>query len=202
MKLRILAVAMAVVPLSLEAQAFGLHDCGHGQTVECYRKVHTPDLYTTRYKSVMVKPGWWETKTVPAVYGHHQKRVLVTPGQTVWHTQPAQWGVIHEQREVRSGYYAWVNKGGWHRHGDVICKEYHPPEVATVERKVLVAPEKRVAQHVPARYEWVNQPYMIRPAQTVRVYHPPVYEHVAERVLVQQGTSHLVPVEKTCLKGC
>ena len=49
-------------------------------------------------------------------------------------------------------------------------------------RLIVVAPEKRVAQHIAATYQWVDEPYLIQPARTQRVFHPPVYETVAERV--------------------
>lgn len=195
---RFLAVATAAAILSpLASQpALAFHDradCGSGHAAECYREVRTPDLYTTRHKSVMVAPGWWETNTVPAVYGHHHKRVMVTPGQTVRHVQAAQWGVIHQQQVVRPGYEAWERRGG-RFHDDIICKVQVPAQVATIERRVLVAAEKRVHQHIPARYEWSDQPYLIRPAHTTRVYHAPVYQAVAERVLVQRGSTALQPV--------
>jgi hypothetical protein len=211
MKSRLLAVAAAALlaPLGPVAAEAG-HDCGHHRHAECYKAVTSPDLYTTRHKSVMVKPGWWESRTEPAVYGSRQKKVMVQAGQTVWHTQPAQWGVVHEKKVVRPGYDRWVRSGGHHRrdlfslirhpHGhpghvhDVMCKEHVPAEMATVERKVMVAPEKKVAQHIPARYEWVDEPYLIRPAKTVRVYHAPVYDTVHERVLVQKGTTTWQPV--------
>lgn len=232
MKSRILALAAiaAAIPLAApSAHAFFDRDrgCATPQAVECYKAVQTPDLYTVRHKQVMVKPGWWETRTIPAVYGNRQKQVMVTPGQTVWHTTPAQWGTVHEQRVVQPGYQAWVRSGahqrrdllsdlfGRGRDGDgcgcaqqttceTVCKVQMPPQTETVERKVMVTPEKRVAQHVPATYQWVNEPYLIRPAQTQRVYHPPVYETVAERVLVQRGTTTYQPVAPAapCASPC
>lgn len=197
--------------------------CATPQAVECYKAVQTPDLYSTRHKQVMVKPGWWETKTVPAVYGNRQKQVMMTPGQTVWHTQPAQWGVVHEQRVVQPGYQAWVRSGAHQRrdfigdifgHGrrdangcgcaassgcapvvsETVCKVAVPAQTETVERKVMVSAEKRTAQHIPATYQWVNEPYLMQPARTQRVFHPAVYETVAERVLVQRGTTTYQPV--------
>ena len=224
MKYRFLAIAGAVAALPFaSADAFAFFDragsgCATPQAVECYKAVQTPDLYTTRHKHVMVKPGWWETKTIPAVYGNRQKQVMVTPGQTVWHTQPAQWGVVHEQRVVQPGYQAWVRSGAHQRRdflGDVfghgrggdgcgcqapqpacetVCKVAVPAKVETVARQVMVSPEKRSAQHVPATYQWVAEPYLIQPARTQRVYHPPVYETVSERVLVQRGTTMMQPV--------
>jgi hypothetical protein len=222
MKHRSLALAiaaLAIAPLATPASAFFDRDrgCATPNAVECYKAVQTPDLYTVRHKQVMVKPGWWETRTIPAVYGNRQKQVMVTPGQTVWHTTPAQWGSVQEQRVVQPGYQAWVRSGanqrrdflgdifGRGRDGDgcgcaqqttceTVCKVAVPPQVETVERKVMVAPEKRVAQHVPATYQWVNEPYLIRPAKTERMFHPPVYETVAERVLVQRGTTTYQPV--------
>jgi hypothetical protein len=217
MKSRLLAMAGAaacLLPLA-SGQALAGFDrpgCGTTYVAECYRQVTTPDLYTTRHRTVMVKPGWWESRTEPAVYGSRKKQVLVQPGQTVWHTQPAQYGVVHEQRVVRPGYDAWVRRGGHHGrldifhmfhrrdHGhpghvhDEMCKVHVPPQVESVPRTVMVAPEKRVAQHIPARYDWVDEPYMIRPAKTTRVYHPPVYDTVSERVLVQRGTTSWQPV--------
>lgn len=234
MKYRFLAAvaaAAAVLPLATsDALAFfdRASNCAP-QAVECYKAVQTPDLYTTRHKQVMVKPGWWETRTTPAVYGHRQKRVMVTPGQTVWHTQPAQWGVVHEQRVVSPGYQAWVRSGAHQRrdflgdifgHGrrggdgcgcttapacETVCKVNVPAQMQTVERKVMVAPEKRVAQHIAATYQWVDEPYLIQPARTHRVFHPPVYETVAERVLVQRGTTTYQPVAAPaapCGSGC
>ena len=225
MKYRFLAIAGAVAALPFaSADAFAFFDragsgCATPQAVECYKAVQTPDLYTTRHKHVMVKPGWWETKTIPAVYGNRQKQVMVTPGQTVWHTQPAQWGVVHEQRVVQPGYQAWVRSGAHQRrdflgdifgHGrrdangcgcapaapacETVCKVNVPAQTETVERKVMVAPQKRTAQHVPATYQWVNEPYLIQPARTQRAFHPAVYETVAERVLVQRGTTTYQPV--------
>lgn len=227
-RLAILGAAAALPLATTDAMAFfdrGGSGCATPQAVECYKAVQTPDLYTVRHKQVMVKPGWWETKTVPAVYGNRQKQVMVTPGQTVWHTQPAQWGVVHDQRVVQPGYQAWVRSGAHHRrdllgeifgHGrrgdgcgtpavsETICKVAVPAQVETVERKVMVAPEKRVPQHIPATYQWVNEPYLIQPARTQRVYHPPVYETVAERVLVQRGTTTYQPVAPapTCGSTC
>ena len=220
--LAIAAAAAVIVPFA-SADAFAFHDlfgsrsgCATPNAVECYKSVQTPDLYSTRHRNVMVKPGWWETLTVPAVYGNRPKQVMVTPGQTVWHTHPAQYGVVHEQRVVQPGYQAWVRSGAHQRrdfigdifgHGsrdgcgcapattcETVCKVSVPAQVESVARQVVVAPEKRVAQHVAATYGWVEQPYLIRPAQTRRVYHPPVYETVAERVLVQRGTTSLQPV--------
>ena len=224
MKYRLLAIAAAAavaVPFA-SADAFAFFDrasgCATPQATECYTAVQTPDLYTTRHKQVMVKPGWWETHTVPAVYGARQKQVMVTPGQTVWHTQPAQWGTVHESRVVQPGYQAWVRSGAHQRrdflgdifgHGrggdgcgcqaaqpacETVCKVSVPAQVETVARNVMVAPEKRTAQHIPATYQWVDQPYLMQPARTQRVYHPPVYETVAERVLVQRGTTTYQPV--------
>ena len=222
MSLRSVALAgviAAIVPIAApDAFAFFDRDrgCATPNAVECYKAVQTPDLYSVRHKQEMAKPGWWETRTVPAVYGNRQKQVMVTPGQTVWHTTPAQWGSVQEQRVVQPGYQAWVRSGANQRRdflGDIfgrgrgdgcgcaeqtscetVCKVQVPPQTETVERKVMVAPEKRVAQHVPATYQWVNEPYLIQPARTTRVFHPPVYETVAERVLVQRGTTTYQPV--------
>ena len=47
---------------------------------------------------------------------------------------------------------------------------------------------------MPATYQWVDQPYLMQPARNHRVYHPPVYETVSERVLVQRGTTTYHPV--------
>ena len=220
MKYRMLAIAAAaavIVPFaSHDASAFFDRDRGCApQATECYHAVQTPDLYTTRYKNVMVTPGWWENHTVPAVYGSRQKQVMITPGQTVWHTTPAQWGVVHEQHVVSPGYQAWARSGAYQRrdflgdifgHGrgdgcgcattacETVCKVSVPARVESVARQVIVAPEKRYAQHVPATYQWVDQPYLIQPARSHRAYHPPVYETVSERVLVQRGTTHYQPV--------
>jgi hypothetical protein len=233
MKHRILAIAAAAalaVPFST-VDAFAFFDrasgCSTPNAVECYKAVQTPDLYTTRHKSVMVKPGWWESRTVPAVYGNRQKQQMVTAGQTVWHTQPAQWGTVHEQRVVQPGYQAWVRSGAHQRrdfigdifsHGrgdsngcgcqapqpacETVCKVSVPAKVETVARQVMVSPEKRHAQHVPATYQWVSEPYLIQPARTHRVFHPPVYETVAERVLVQRGTTSYHPVAAPAAPAC
>jgi hypothetical protein len=238
MKYRFLAIvgaAAVIMPLA-SADAFAFFDRASGcapQATECYKAVATPDLYSTRHKQVMVKPGWWESHTVPAVYGNRQKQVMMTPGQTVWHTQPAQWGTVHEQRVVQPGYQAWVRSGAHQRrdfigdifgHGrgdangcgcqapqpacETVCKVSVPAKVETVARQIMVAPEKRTAQHVAATYQWVNEPYLIKPASTQRLYHPPVYETVAERVLVQRGTTTYQPVAApvhvapTCGSSC
>jgi hypothetical protein len=233
MKYRFLAIAGAFAALPFaSSDAFAFFDrassgCATPHAVECYKAVQTPDLYTTRHKQVMVKPGWWETKTVPAVYGNRQKQVMVNPGQTVWHTQPAQWGTVHEQRVVQPGYQAWVRSGAHQRrdflgdifgHGrrggdgcgcapvttscETVCKVSVPAKVETVARQVMVAPEKRTAQHIPATYQWVNEPYLIQPARTQRHFHQAVYETVAERVLVQRGTTSYQPVAAPVVSNC
>jgi hypothetical protein len=210
-----MAGAMTVVsPFAASTAYAGGSGCGHPHAVECYQKVQvSPDLYTTRYKHVMVKPGWWETKTIPAVYGSRQKRVMVAPGRTVVHQEPAQWGVVYEQKVVKPATTRWVRGSSnehrrfdlfdrlRHPHGhaqhvhDEMCKVEVPAQMQTVERRVQTAPAKRVVEHIPARYEWVDEPYLIQPAKTTKVYHQPVYERVAERVLVKKGEMGWRPSE-------
>jgi hypothetical protein len=219
MKARFLALAGAVAVATpfgaVIAQAGGggeTADCRTHKSVTCYERVQTaPDLYTTRYRAVMVKPGWWETRTIPAVYGTRQKRVMVTPGKTVYHETPAQWGAVYETRVKHPGSERWVKQPHGerrdlfhrlrHPHGhpehvhDVMCKVVTPPTYETVEKKVMVAPAKRVPQHIAAHYEWVEEPYLIRPARTERVYHPPIFDRVADRILVKPAEYGMRPVE-------
>ena len=80
--LLVAGAALLVFPLMAEkAEAFDFHRSPHhSKPLVCYQKVHTPPVYGTVSRRVMVKNGWYENRSKPrsmkpAVYGSRSHRV-------------------------------------------------------------------------------------------------------------------------------
>lgn len=182
-----IAVVVALAALaSTEARAWGYHQRWHRAT-SCYQKVARPATYTTMARQVMLKPGWWELRTLPAEYRQEHYRTLVQAERTSFEATSAVYETVAATAVVRRGYSTWVRKTG-HGYREVMCKVEVPAEIATLYKKVLVSHGSRVARRQPAVYATATRSVLVRGGRKSRVYHPPVHGVVSERVLVSPGS--------------
>jgi hypothetical protein len=189
------------------------HGCG-GQAVECYEKVRLPDVYATRARQVVVRPGYsqvvttppvvvdrpervvvspghWQAVATPAVTGTRAERVLVAPASRSYSDVPAVTRTVHETVVVHPGGVQWQHKRGWFGR-EKLCKVQTAPVTRTVAHNVVVAPARRVAHVTPAVYETVERSVVVRPASVQHVYQPPVHGYVNRQVVVQPATQRVI----------
>lgn len=130
-----------------------------GYAASCYEQVHTPPVYQTVHEQVMVSPGGKHVEVVPPVYGTVERKVVVRPASTSWRVIPAQYA--------------------WHK------------------EKVLIEPARKVSRVIPAVTRTIHRQVMVSEGgwgwewQVIKgrkvlckVKRPPVYQTVAERVVV------------------
>jgi hypothetical protein len=192
--------------------AFG-DGCGE-RAIECYDKVRTPDVYATRTRPVLVRPGWrevvamppvvgnvavpvvvrpgrWRTVATPPVYGTRLERVLVRPRTKSYEVIPPEIRRVEQTVVVSRGGIAWEHRRGFFGR-EKLCKVVTPPVTRTVMRDVVVTPAQRVVHVTPAVYQTVPRAVLLRPAAAARVYEPPVPGLIARSVVVRPATAQVI----------
>ena len=81
--------------------------------------------------------------------------------------------------------------------GEIMCRVEVPAKYKTVERKVLIEPERVVEETIPARYETITKRVLVREATVERREIPAVYDKRTVRVMVEpeRSVQELVPAE-------
>lgn len=164
-----------------------------------------------------MKAGEWETKTTPAVYETRERQVLVEPAKVIWHVTPPIFKTERVSKEVKSGYGH--DQGYGHGHG------HSKNAVLSYDKKVLVEPAKRHAEHVAAVYKtekysvlvtaehhekiWHKPVYetkqeeiVVHPARQIKVYHQPIVEWRDEKVLIKAAHTFKRPIYKAYGEKC
>lgn len=132
-----------------------------GYAAACYERTHSPAVYRTVHEKVMVDPGGKHVEVIPAVYGTQKRRVEVRPAREKWHVVPARWGYQNEKVLVEQAY---------------TVARVIPAVTKTVHRKVKVSE---------GGYDWEWQ--IIKGKKVLcKVKRPPVFQTVAERVVVRE----------------
>lgn len=178
------AMLAALPAIALAAPAAA--GCHHG---ECYEKVHTPAVYATVARPVVVAPARSEMHYSPAVYGTVAREVEVAPARA-WHSYtPAVYGTVQREVVVAPGGYGWQRSVDWHGR-ERICKVYRPAVTQRVAERVMIAPPQRVTHVSPAVYATVHRPVVLQEARAYRVYRPAVVAYERRDVLVRRGGHH------------
>jgi hypothetical protein len=135
------AASEAVIPASMQGDV-----PPNARPGECYAKVLIPAVKETHKKRVQVSE---ERKVlariVPAKYEIKTERVMVTPARKYW---KAGHGPITRKDEVT---------------GEIMCLVEEPATYKTIEKRVLIEPEKPEYKTVPAQFETVTSSKVIQP---------------------------------------
>lgn len=131
-----------------------------GYAAACYERTHSPAVYKTVHDTVMVDPGGSYVEEIPAVYGTQKRKVELRPARESWHVVPARWGYQTEKVMIEPAR---------------TIQRVIPAVTKTVHRKVKVSD---------GGYTWEWQ--IIKGKKVLcKVKRPPVYQTVAERVVVR-----------------
>lgn len=208
-------ILCAGVTLPEMARAFD-HGCGRGgRAVACYDKVRLPDVYATETRPVLLRPAFsqvlrtrpvvgvrserielaparWDRLRRPAIYGEQVERVLVAPARRRYVAQPAVTRTVRESVVVKAARVHWERRRGFLGHGERLCRIVVPAETREVERQIVVAPARRVAEFTPAVYETRVRSVLLRPESSARVYRPAVHSWIHRQVVLRPARDYVV----------
>ena len=159
-----------------------------------------PATYRTERVPVVVEEAYTRLEVIPATYETVMDTVIVEPSREMTRTIPAQFDTVREQVPTRPSYRSWVSSsriyptGAAALGGTVIGNRTlasgavetlveFPPEFETVERRVLVSPERTETTIIPAVTREVPRRVIATPARTVEVVVPAVTREVEREVV-------------------
>lgn len=206
------AFGVLAVTISGPAGA-GAAGCGE-RAIACYEKVRRPDIYETRTRAVVVRPGYSEVVGRPAIVVAEPQRMLVRPARAVDHVIPPVYGTrrqrilvappskvsvfvppvtktVHERVVVHPGGVRWEYKRGLFGR-DRLCKVKTKPVTAIVARDVIVRPGRHIVRETPAVYQTHVSTVVRRPAAIERIYEPARTAWVARPVIVRPASYKVI----------
>ncbi len=199
------------VSLSLSAQQTDAFFQGlptKSENGRCYAKCKLPDCRVALTKTVMVKEGYTNRKTTPAVYETSSEEVLIKEASTKLVVVPAEYETVTEQVLIKEASTKIVQKtpkyqttterimvspehGKWVKKKRtpscfssnpedcyVMCWEKIPAKYKTVEKRVLVDSGTSEIVEIPAQYKTIQKRVLRSPASTKIVEIPAEYKTV------------------------
>lgn len=185
---KLIAAAAAVISVAGIASSSSAQDYGHGHggyaqlTHVCYEKFSTPDVYGTVKKAVVKEAGRWEVQTTEAVYAIKERKVLVEAGKEIVHVTPPTYKIEKTSHKVADHY-------GHERY-------------VTHASKVRVDDGKQTVEKTEPVYKTEQVKVLVKPATATKIWHPPVYGYVEEKVLLKHGRTFVKPVHKGYGEAC
>jgi hypothetical protein len=165
------AVAATTLAIALPAQAFA----------ECYEQGPLPTVRRSYLYRNIEEPGVYEVTRRPSQYGWTSRRVI-KPGAVVWHHEPAEYRTVTTRVKVGGGW-SWEKR--WVQGKYILCRVRRPVTYETVEKRVLVKPDRRWAERTPSAVGYVHDRILLRPYRNVAHFYRPSVRYSRENLVVQ-----------------
>lgn len=193
---------------SASAQGYGNGHGGYAHAPKahvCYEKFSTPDVYGIVRKPVVKTEGRWEIKQIAAVYGEAHRKVLVQEGRWEVKSEPA----VYENRErkvlvapAKEIVHVTPPVFRIEKTKHKVHDDYGHEHYVTKARRIQEQPAKQSVEKTEAVYKTETVKVLVKPAHHTRIWHPPVYDYVEQKVLFRKGQTYARPVYKAHGEAC
>lgn len=153
-----------------------------------------PPRYEKRPREVVVREGARRTETISPVYETVTEQVVVRPAYEQTIVEPATLSTVRETVTVAPAAMVWKAVHSPLHPAPVWCLIEEPARTTTVDRTVVVKPERtRVISH-PPQFAAVPRQVLRRPAATREIVVPPEVRTVLVDELVEPGRTEEVRI--------
>jgi len=164
----------------------------HAKPGECYAKVLIPAVKETKTQRVQVSDERRVLdKMVPAKYQITTERIKLSDEKKVLaRIEPAKYDIVKERVLVKEARKYWKPGTGPITRtdevtGQIMCLVEEPAEYKTIEKRILVEPEKPVYKTIPAEYKTIEKRVLVEPEKPEYRTEPARFETVTSAVTVQ-----------------
>ena len=178
---------------------------------ECYAKVITPAVFSTRSEELVVQEASERIETISAKYESVDQTVVIKESSRILKVIPAVYGEEFEKYDIRAAEASWSNKVGGKLQpaspgmldgiarsgielaavtpGTCFREYYTQPEYKTETRRVMVKEGSEKIVITPAGYETADERVVVKEASTRVVDVPAIFRTETESVLVEPARS-------------
>ena len=159
---------------------------------ECYAKVLTPAVTQTKSERIQVSEEQKVlNRIIPAKYEIRTERVQVSEEKRVLNRIiPARYNIKTERVLIKQARQYWKAGHGPVTRvnevtGEIMCLVEEPAQYKTIEKRVLVEPEKPEYKMVPAEFKAIEKRVLVEPEKPEYKLVPAQFETVSKTEVVQ-----------------